>query len=249
MRVLDIDLDFFLSRIADSIERGKRLSENEGFIPWSETQVRKFLELNCALNMRTPIQGSFCVYHHEVFKIWRKLILDKKLLSPFEVVHVDAHADLGLGDASWHYIIGELLHKPVDQRFFPKDEYMEGLEEGNYLAFAVACRWIKKLTYTHHRDCNDDFILYYFKDFDESSGFLQLPQYDLEKLHDPYFYKNYEPLSLEPPVPFEVVNSLEYQSDAPFSFVFLTQSPSYTPPLSDKLIPIIMEYIKEISDD
>ncbi len=33
----------------------------------------------------------------------KNLLMAKKLSDPFDVVHVDSHADLGLGDASWSF--------------------------------------------------------------------------------------------------------------------------------------------------
>ena len=245
MRVLDIDLDFFLSRIAISVDPNDRLKEADGFVPWRELEVRRFLEENCGLDKNKPIKGLLSVRHNEVFKHWRRLISSDELKTPFEVVHIDAHADLGLGDSGWSYILGSLLHKPVHERFFPQEDAWSGLGEGNYLAYALACRWIGRLTYVHHPDCNDDFIPYYFKDFDENSGFLQLPKYDISLLDNPFFYKEERPLGLEPLVPFEVIDGSKYQADSMFSYVFLTQSPSYTPLSSDKLIPIIMEYIQD----
>lgn len=246
MRILDIDLDFFLSRIATYVDGNDRLQESDGFIPWTEAEVRNFLEKNCGLDQNNPTKGAYCIQHHEVFAFWRRLIFDGRLETPFEVIHVDAHADFGLGDASWSYIIGDILHKPIKERFFPDEDGLSGLGEGNYLAFALACRWINKLSYVHHPDREDDFIQYYFKDFDENSGYLQLPKYNKDKLYNPYFYKEDEPISLEPPVPFNLIIGSKYRAVKMFSYVFLTQSPSYTPQASDKLIPVIMEYIDKI---
>lgn len=253
MKILDIDLDFFLSEIAHFVD-GDRLNEADGFIPWEESQVRRFLETNCGLNQNEPVRGCFFVKHHEVFKFWRKLIDESQLEVPFEVVHVDAHADLGLGDASYSYIIGELVHKPVEERSFPKEGGWDGLGEGNYLAFSLACRWIKRLTYIHHPDYEDDILQFYWKDFKSDSGYLQLPKINKDKLDvlillNNSQLENYQPLSVEPAVPFEIVSGLEYKESSTFSYVFLTQSPSYTPSSADKLIPVIMDYIKNICLD
>lgn len=250
MKILDIDLDFFLSEIAHFVD-GDRLNEADGFLPWGETKVRRFLEINCGLKQNEPVKGCFFVKHHEVFNFWRKLIFEGQLEIPFEVIHVDAHADLGLGDSSWSYITGELLHKPVQERIFPKVGGWDGLGEGNYLAFSLACRWIKRLKYIHHPDYEDDIVQFYWKDFKNNSGYLQLPKIKKNELdvllhlqnHD---LEKYKPLSVEPPVPFEIIPSSIYKSDSTFSYVFLTQSPAYTPASSDKLIPVIMSYIDKI---
>lgn len=250
MKILDIDLDFFLSDI-EYFSDGSRPSSDD-FIPWKEAQVRRFLEINCGLKQNKPVKGCLFVEHHEVFNFWRKLVLEGQLEVPFEVVHVDAHADLGLGDASWGYITGELLHKPVEERFFPKVGGWDGLGEGNYLAFSLACQWINRLKYIHHPDYENDIVPYYWKGFKSDSGYLQLPQIKKDELDvllhlENHQLEKYQPLSLEPAVPFEVISGRDYKEDSTYSYVFLTQSPAYTPPSADKLIPVIMNYIDKIS--
>lgn len=39
------------------------------------------------------------------------------MTTPLEVVHIDAHADLGLGDASYSYLMGELAYEPIEKRY------------------------------------------------------------------------------------------------------------------------------------
>jgi hypothetical protein len=62
MRILDLDLDFFLSSIAhDQSSGGARLSEKD-FKPWASDNVREFLESPCGLSTRRRSRyagGSF----------------------------------------------------------------------------------------------------------------------------------------------------------------------------------------------
>lgn len=44
------------------------------------------------------------------------LIKSKMLSDPFDVVHVDSNADLGLGDASWSFLQSEFLTHTIDLR-------------------------------------------------------------------------------------------------------------------------------------
>ncbi len=71
------------------------------------------------------------------------------MTTPFDVVHVDAHADLGLGfgDLGWFHLAADLLHRTREERAV---ENPPGLTEGNYLLYAVACGWIESLTYVAH---------------------------------------------------------------------------------------------------
>ncbi len=96
MRILDLDLDFFLDNIAHwEEEDGSRLSDTQ-YSPWTEEEVRGFLEKQCGLSPNAQINGRFITHHHEAFLFWRELILKEQLTTPFEIVHVDAHSDTGL---------------------------------------------------------------------------------------------------------------------------------------------------------
>ena len=56
--------------------------------------------------------------------------------------------------------------------------------------------------------------------------------------------RKFEPIQLEPEVPFNYINSNTFESDGKYDYVFLTQSPGFTPETSDLLIPIFEKYIK-----
>ena len=247
MRVLDIDLDFFLNDIAHfANDYGDRLDESE-YIPWKEAEVRNFLEFRCGLRIDNKVKGRILTHHQEAFLFWRDLIDKEQLKVPFEVIHVDAHADLGLGDASWVYIMQNLLHRPIEKRRYPErfhyksNYYKFGF--GNYLAFAIGCRWVSKLTFVTHPEWHNDLPWTLFKDLTENSGIIQLRKYDRKINLDTYVIRKVEPLEVEPEVPFFTVPHTEFINDEPISFITLCQSPGYTPKTSDRLIPIISEYI------
>ena len=56
MRVLDLDMDFFLTGVCELAPRGARPSLREAR-PWAEADVRAFLEENCGLSRQNPIPG------------------------------------------------------------------------------------------------------------------------------------------------------------------------------------------------
>lgn len=245
---MDIDLDFFLSEIT-------RRSDTRVVDPrlrvWSESDTRRFLEVQCRLDANAPPHGILCTHHHEVFSHWKRLIAAGELTVPFDVTHIDAHADLGLGlnDCSYIYVFSELLHQPLDHRSSPKIGSRYGLAEGNFLTFAIACRWIRELTYVHHPELlvpdRIDIGDQMFKDFDSRSGYLQLKCYRPEDLADPFRdLRHISPLALEPEVPLITVNGSQFAATAPFDLAFLTQSPDYTPAAADRLIPVIREYLR-----
>lgn len=250
MRVLDIDLDFFLNDIAIfRSDYGKRLNEYEYF-PWSEKDVIYFLENQCGLSTNNKVKGRIIVHHHEAFLFWRELIQKGMLQTPFDVTHIDAHADLGLGDASWVYIMQNLLYRPLDKRIYPdKFRYRWKYYKftfTNYLAFAIGCRWINSLQFVTHPKWENDLPNMIFKEFTEESGIIQLKKYD-KKInlgqYDSEDLKSIKPLSIEPEVPFFLVPSEEFTNNEKISFVNICQSPGYTPKTADKLIDLISKYI------
>jgi hypothetical protein len=251
MCVLDIDLDFFLSK-RRTHRIGKERPSDQDAVPWSCEDVRVFLEERCGLSAGKPVPGSVVVQHDEVFGSWQRLIQAGTLRIPFDVVHVDAHADLGMGDGSWTHIMGELVHRPVAERQF---HCASQLGEGNYLAYAVACRWVKSITYVYHPELVPrklDIWWGLMKGYVDQphvpgpDRVIQLKLLPRETLYGAGELREVSPLGLEPEVPLKVACPSSCRMDGPPSFVFLSQSPSYTPPASDLLIPLIRRYIDEL---
>jgi len=222
---------------------------SEEYEPWPEHQVIEFLECQLGLSKRTRITGRVVTHHHQAFYFWKYLIRRGKLTTPFDIVHADAHADLGMGDASWPYIMGELLHGKLPDRAKPRRGGKTGIGPGNYLAFAVACRWVRTLTYVQHREGGNDLPRIHFKNFRENSGFIELkrcrPGFELDC---PWCrdYEECQVIEVEPAVPFRKVPDNEYFSKAAFDLIVLSKSPAFTPATCDPLIEIVREYMFEI---
>ncbi len=143
--VLDIDLDYFAYGAVHWKSGLDRLSA-EDFPPWKEEEIRNFLEINIGLNKGKNLVGYLIDTHDKAFHLWKSLIAKNQLRPPFEVIHIDAHADLGMGDNAIVNITRELLHLDVADRS-TSHWVKKSLGEGNYLAFSIACRWIRSLTY------------------------------------------------------------------------------------------------------
>jgi hypothetical protein len=247
MRVLDLDLDFFLDAVVAwpfSDGDGPRRSA-ERYAPWPAESVAGFLERQCGRRVAAggtrPI-GRTVATHDGAFYFWRELIERGELAAPFDVVHVDAHADLGLGDTGYRYIMCELLHRPPAERVHPNPAQVL---ESNYLAFAAASQWLGSVTYVwHSARTHDDRPLEHFLGNDSESGFLQL------KCCDPARFAAdaasgaiaSSVVALEPLIPFHTVNASSFVAAEPFDVVVLARSPLYTPVTADALIPIIESY-------
>ena len=103
--------------------------------------MRAFLENNLGLSKDKKIQVCIVKGHNEALHYWKKLIDQNKLCTPFEVIHIDSHADLGLGYTSWKYITHELLGYPVKERYEHAENTRINVEKaregiGDYLLFA-----------------------------------------------------------------------------------------------------------------
>lgn len=242
-RVLDLDLDFFLNPFTEHSASPRRLGD-EDFTPWKEAAVRDYLEKNCGL--KRPIPGCVAEKHDAAVNCWKGLLENDFFDGPFEVVHVDAHSDLGGGDPCFEYLHEEFLHLPIDERT-PRTSGPGAMHEGNYLAFALALRWISRVDFVFNSDtpfCNQ-FPEWAFKDWDFSTKTIQLKKMAPNPI-SPIFGGKPKVVALEPEIPCDFYTEDQYSSDADFDFLFLAKSPGFTPPASDLLIPVIEEYMEPI---
>ena len=119
MKVLDLDMDYFMDCMVHryNVTKGERLCENMySKYVWDKKRVTRFFENNLGLSKDKKIKGKIITHHNEALDYWKELIGQKELKDPFEVIHVDSHADLGLGYRSWVSIMKELLSYPLLER-------------------------------------------------------------------------------------------------------------------------------------
>lgn len=242
-RILDIDLDFFLNKVRFWPGFGRPLDSELRLWPLDEVQA--FLENRCGLRRDRPLPGRIVEEHHEIFFDWRQRIQQGRLRPPFEVVHIDAHADLGFGDASVLYVVTELLSLPLDQRTFPHVGGREGLGPGNYLLFAIACRWICRSTYVYHPGRYADLPERIVQLDAQGAGVIQLPWYGPRPLEALRQRWPDEPMAWEPPVAYREVAGPAYQNtEGPFDLLYIARSPAYTPLEADPLLEIFGFYLE-----
>ena len=43
--------------------------------------------------------------------------MENKITVPFEIIHIDFHADLGLGYPSWTFVLDSVLRMSVNDRY------------------------------------------------------------------------------------------------------------------------------------
>lgn len=245
MHVLDLDLDFFLNNVAYfKIDDGERL-DSKAYQPWTRSQVHSFLKKRCRLSLSTPVEGRIVEHHDGAFDFWQQLVETGRLPTPFHVTHVDSHNDLGLGDSGYCYLMSDFLHIEAEMRL--QRLQRSRVEFGNYLAFAIACRWIASISWIRHPGQPNSLLQYHFKDFNPSSGVIQLKSVErnaFDNLSTPLCPRSLPILSLEPEVVFKMVLWDSFSATEPFDYVVLSKSPGFTTRESDELIPIIADYME-----
>ena len=263
MKVLDLDMDYFMEHIACiPFSVSHRLDEdNYGDTVWSEERVRNFLENNLGLSKKNKIPGRVVVGHNESLFFWEELLEQGKLTDPFEVVHVDSHADLGLGCSSSDFLQSAFLTLPVEtRRRIRDDDEGVGISIGDYLLWAVAYKMISKITYCANPNGDkNDYVWDTLKDFKDDmiwdkpiSNYIQLKynsQMEWPKYNDSKEYKKKYMLGAikDPEVELKIIPTIEdvkFQGD--FDYAVIAQSPNYTPASADFILDIFREYIVEI---
>ena len=232
-KVLNLDLDFFVSPIEQYRSDEDQRLPDDGYEVWDEDSLRTFLENQCGIISTNRTKGWIVKYHKEVFFLWRQLIEKGQISHPFELWHVDAHDDLGSGfmDQGFFDVITRLVFNPPSER---PDSDLSKLTSGNYLLFALACRWIKSLAIIRHPEDNEqipDNILSDDAKYIEIRGWIKGDT-------------NSPPDHVEPRIPFKDLQLTNFNHRTGFDYVFVSLSPSFTPPKADSLVGIIEDYIE-----
>ena len=235
MRVLDIDLDFFLADCCPLAEVGERPGP-EGHEPWPEEEVVTFLETQCGLSADAPVPGAVFDTHDMALVYWRDRMAEGKLTAPFHVTHVDAHSDLGIGRPGPGFVLNGVLPRVLEKRA-DIEKYYEicQLDEANYLLFALAFRWISSLDNVRNPKSRADI-----------PREILVPGWDDKIQLSSFAARLSEGINgAEPEIPFNVYDDYrEFREEGSYDFVTLAISPRYAPKQADELIPIIGRYIK-----
>lgn len=237
-RVLDVDLDFFVQPVAHWVsDEGARLPEAD-YETISVDNALAYLRGPCRLAGRLP--GWVIEHHDEAFERWRSGIESALLKPPFHVTHLDAHADLGLGDSGYLHILTHVMRLPVGERSSPENLVPE-LNFSNWLAFAVASRWVGELVYVFPPGGGGDLFPLYTT---ANGNDLQLmpwtrAQID-QRLHGGFRETPVEGVA-EPVVPVRQIRAEEFTGDGEYDAIVLCRSPGYTPASADKLFDAILD--------
>lgn len=239
-KVLDLDLDIFVNPLVEFCKESEDRADSGQFSLAPFEFIMDSLDRRLKLSDDEEAPGDCLVYHSEVYYRWRSLVQSGRLKVPFEVVHVDGHADLGMGDASYVYLFEEWIYE-ANKMKNPKTGGWRGLGSGNYLAFAIANGWVGKLTYVCHDSEPDDLTPVMFKDWDVTSNYLETKKVKPGEFESKMTGMNLHAIEYERDrlVPFKMVKISDYVSDTRFDYAYAVKSPSYTPVELDALDPVL----------
>jgi hypothetical protein len=261
--ILDLDLDVFSWPIV-YWPQSKDRPGNDHVVATSE-DVRFFLEHQCSLSAVNKVPGQEFTDHDEAFFVWRRWIREGRIQTPFDVIHVDAHADMGMGDSGYMYLLSELLALPPEKRDEPR-RGSDAINPGNYLMFAIANHWINRLTYIFPWrkpwSCNwksgsgeiaepyggdgapGDLMVMHFRNGDWETKLIELKHCTREVLRASLGRPDLKPfIRTEPPVAFDFMPVRDFKSTN-ITHMVVAQSPKYAPPAADALLPLLRNYFR-----
>ena len=231
MKVLDLDMDFFLSGPCPLAPLGSR-PDPDCARAWTREEVVSFLERQCGLSTSRPVPGALFDTHDKALDFWLSRLRDGTLTAPFEVAHVDTHSDLAFGPPGPDFVLKAVLTKHPAARATPAN-YRRGikLDEANYLLFALAFRWISRLCYVQNPHSLKDVPPVLLA----PDGSIRLES-AISRLMEGANGR-------EPSVPFTVCSDYRTFSEDGFDFVTMAQSPRYAPESADFILDVLSPYI------
>lgn len=234
VKVLDLDMDFFLTDACPLAALGERPDDGCAE-PYGDAEVIRFLEEQCGLSRGRPLPGAIFDTHDKALDFWLSRMRAGELTAPFEVVHVDTHSDLAFGPPGPDFVLKAVLTRKPETRAALR-AYRQGvkLDEANYLLFALAFRWVSRLTYVRNPRSRQDVPACLLS----GSGHIRLRS-DIAALMEGINGQ-------EPEIPFEAVNDYRAFSQTGFDFVTLAQSPRYAPRRADRIMELVRPYIAEV---
>lgn len=203
---------FFLTDACPLAPLGERPPESCAR-PYGDEQVIAFLEEQCGRAVRHPVPGRIFDTHDKALDFWLAQMEAGKLQPPFDVVHVDTHSDLAFGPPGTDFVLKAVLTRNPRARA-TLGAYREGkkLDEANYLLFALAFRWISRLTYGAQSEI--------------ASGYSgAAARYGGKHSAAKRYFRAVEAMNgREPTIPFEVFDDYRQFRETGYEFVTMAQS-------------------------
>ncbi len=242
--VLSLDVDYFVNPKVAGPRRGR--PSDDTHVVRDIEHIIDFLATKCLVGVDNPVAGRAAIDHDAAFWAIRDWIRDDRLQIPFNLVHIDAHADLGFGDAGYSEILDDVIRRPLDQRA----GNLQHLSMGNWLSYAVANRWINEVQFLREPDPGRDpeLIPHYFFGSPDFSVMQMRPMIESQYMDawDADHRRDFANLPTdEPPVRWNQLGEDRFQLLAPPDFMFACLSPQFAPPNADRVFSLVRDAIRE----
>jgi hypothetical protein len=246
MLVLSLDIDFFVDPVARDmpVSSQVRLSSTE-YNTDDNCVVASFLEEQCLLTPGSMVPG-IAIQNHD--QAWDILRVHAASDGPVDLVHVDAHSDLGMGDPGYCYLLAEWLHmspRPAPERGWTR------MNLANWLAFAAAAGFIRKVEFVPRHYPPSDLFPYYLDPPPPSTAttlaFRRITRRELcyDVIGNPNSGPFLRSRAVVHSVPWRSTSRSTFQMSAPPDFVIVCQSPQFTPQSADRALQLVRSYITE----
>ncbi len=242
--VLSIDVDYFVEPKVTWPEPGSRPDDKDHHVR-DLNDVGQFLRTRCLVSPELPTVGVAACDHDDAFTALQQWMAAGNLKAPFRLVHVDAHADLGLGDAGYVVIVEDLLLRPPADRATK----LRSIGLGNWLAYAIANRWISEVIFLREPDPGLDceLLAHYFCASPDWSILQMRPMNENQYLRINHHNRDeFATLpTTEPAVRWFQTGEAGFALDRPPDLIFTCQSPEYSPPKADAVFDLVRTFIRE----
>jgi len=242
--ILSIDVDYFVHPKVTMPAPGTRPEDATHHVR-ELADVDRFLRDRCLLASERPTPGVAARDHDAAFGAMQQWMAGGGLRAPFRLVHVDAHADLGLGDPAYAEIVEDLLLRRPEDRATSLRHF--GL--GNWLAYAIANRWVSEVIFLREPDPGLDceLLACFFCTSPDWSVLQMRPMKEEHYLkinhHNRHKYAGLP--TAEPAVKWNQTGEGGFVLDRPPDLVFACLSPEYSPPKADPIFDIVRRFIRE----
>jgi hypothetical protein len=204
--------------------------------------ARQFLVTRCKLSKRQKTPAVFMRNHDQAYEVIAKLADS----GPIELVHVDAHSDLGEAISfykpKWKWVLTDWIRQPAPRPIPPRR-----IDAGNWLGYAAANRLLSNILFVP-TEKPPDLYRYFFRS--EPYGNHMLEFFDLTHVFPKWGFDETWPAIVEglkpsESVPFRVEKPEEFSMVQRPDFVLVCQSPGFTPKSVDRILDMTRDYLHE----
>jgi hypothetical protein len=203
---------------------------------WTPSRVVSYLCESLALDLRGKLPGQSFESHEEL------LGRLEQFGQPVHLYHLDAHADLGIGQDCYRFY-AEFLAMSVPERRLKFREFKP--RQGDFLLYAISCGFVEELDYVTHPEVfkREPDIPIGMDRWRHKYDDGQLDLYRFSGTESEYCLRQGKQ-TLDCSIPIRIYNrdTFKYRGKA-FDYMFVTRSPEFTPVWADRAFRAVQDLI------